>query len=221
LGTNATLPTESALMALTLHVGGAARLLGLDALVLRLALHLEGFHFLVRDFALREHRDQCGGVDHVLDVDAAGFDFVLGELALDVGEGLFLHVWRVWMNLMASMPPILSRKRLPTAACRTSFTRFSMEPTMEMTRGALVSGTWMRTWRSMAEDEAFIAFGDDGFEARVEAVGSGDVLGPIELEDGGENELGVVDAGIDGILAGAQRLLPDALMAGAHQSCRI
>ena len=47
------------------------------------------------------------------------------------------------------MPPILSRKRLPTAAWSTSLTRFSMEPTMEMTRGARVSGTSMRTWRSM------------------------------------------------------------------------
>jgi len=103
----------------------------------------------MRDFAFREHRDQSGRVDHILDVDAAGFDLVLGELLLDVGECLFLDDLASLDELMASMPPILSRKRLPTAACRTSFTRFSMEPTMEITRGALVSGTWIRTWRSM------------------------------------------------------------------------
>jgi len=34
-----------------------------------------------------------------------------------------------------------------------------------------------------AEHEALIAFGDDGLKTRVEAVSSGDVLGPIELED--------------------------------------
>ena len=72
---------DRGLRELGLHVGGAARLLGLDALVLRLALHLEGFYLLVRDLALGEHRDQRGRVDHVLDVDAAGFDLVFGELA--------------------------------------------------------------------------------------------------------------------------------------------
>jgi hypothetical protein len=36
-----------------------------------------------------------------------------------------------------------------------------------------------------AEDEAFVALGNDGLKARVEAVSSGDVLGPIELEDRG------------------------------------
>ena len=68
------------------------------------------------------------------------------------------------------------------------------------------------------EDKALVALGDDGFEPRVEAVGAGDVLGPVELEDGGEDDFGVVDAGVDGIFAGAQRFLPDALMAGAHEA---
>ena len=68
------------------------------------------------------------------------------------------------------------------------------------------------------EDEALVTFRNDRFKARVQAVGSGDVLGPVELEDRGEDDFGVVDSWVDGILAGAQRLLPDALMAGPHEA---
>ena len=45
----------------------------------------------------------------------------------------------------------LSRKWLPTAACNTSLTRLAIVPTMLMTRGAVVSGTWICTTSSMVK----------------------------------------------------------------------
>ena len=44
-----------------LHVGGAARLFCLDALILRLPLHLEGLHLLVSHLALCQHVDELSG----------------------------------------------------------------------------------------------------------------------------------------------------------------
>ena len=49
------------------------------------------------------------------------------------------------MNLTAGMLCSLLRKWLPTAACRTSFTRFGTLPTIEITYGACVSGMWIWT----------------------------------------------------------------------------
>ena len=53
------------------------------------------------------------------------------------------------------------RKWLPTAACSTSLTRFCIVPTIEITFGALVSGTWICTCRSMLEHEALAALAVD------------------------------------------------------------
>ena len=72
-----------------------------------------------------------------------------------------------------------------------------------------------------AEHEALIAFGNDGLKTRIEPVSSGHVLCPIELEDCRENELGIVDPGIDRVLSGSQRFLPDALVAGANQAAEL
>jgi len=42
------------------------------------------------------------------------------------------------------------RKWFPTADCSTSLTRLRIVPTIEMTFGARVSGTWICTWRSIS-----------------------------------------------------------------------
>jgi hypothetical protein len=47
---------------------------------------------------------------------------------------------------------------LPTADCSTSFTRFCIVPTMPITFGALVSGTWICTWRSILKLKASLLF---------------------------------------------------------------
>ena len=73
-----------------LHVGGAASLFRFDALVLRLPLHLECFHFLMRYLTLGENSNELLGVNHILDINSPGLDFVLGEFALNVVEGLLL-----------------------------------------------------------------------------------------------------------------------------------
>ena len=57
--------------------------------------------------------------------------------------------WRVSMNFTASSACSVLRKWLPTALCSTSLTRLRMVPTIEITFGALVSGTWICTWRSI------------------------------------------------------------------------
>ncbi len=56
---------------------------------------------------------------------------------------------RVSMKRTASRFWIVLRKWLPTAACKTSLTRFCIVPTIEMTFGARVSGTWICTCRSI------------------------------------------------------------------------
>ena len=66
---------------LALHVGGAARLLHLDAGVLGLALLVEGRLLLLGDLALGQHLHELLGEHDVLDVDAAGLDVVAGEVA--------------------------------------------------------------------------------------------------------------------------------------------
>ena len=65
-----------------------------------------------------------------------------------------------------------------------------------------------------AEDEAFAALGHDLRQPLVELVGLADRLRPVEAQDGRGHELGLVAARVDGVLAGPQRLLPDAAMAG-------
>ena len=56
---------------------------------------------------------------------------------------------RVSMNFTASSACSVLRKWLPTADCSTSLTRFRIVPTIEMTLGARVSGTWICTCRSI------------------------------------------------------------------------
>jgi len=56
-----------------LHVSGAFGLLHFDALILRGALLLERFDFLVGDFTVREHGDHVFRENHVLNVDAFWF----------------------------------------------------------------------------------------------------------------------------------------------------
>ena len=70
---------------------------------------------------------------------------------------------RVSMNRTASRLCNVLRKWLPTAACSTSFTRFCIVPTIEITFGARVSGTWICTCRSMRNTKPsrlFASIGD-------------------------------------------------------------
>ena len=72
-----------------------------------------------------------------------------------------------------------------------------------------------------AEHEALIAFGNDGLKARIKPMSSCHVLRPIELENCRENELRVVNPGIDRVLSRSQRFLPDALVARANQAAEL
>ena len=67
------------------------------------------------------------------------------------------------------------------------------------------------------EDEALARLGDDLAQVLVVVVGRRAGLGPIESEDEGRHDLGRVAARIDGVFAGAQRLLPDAAVARTDQ----
>ena len=62
------------------------------------------------------------------------------------------------------------RKWLPTADCSTSLTRFCIVPTIEMTFGARVSGTWICTCRSIRNTNPSRLLRLDRGEVRVEVV---------------------------------------------------
>ena len=124
--------------------------------------------------------------------------------------------WRVSMKRTASSACSVLRKWLPTADCSTSLTRLRMVPTIEMTFGAVVSGTWICTCRSMRNTKPSRLFADDRRQLRVEVVRFRRRVGPVEREDERRHDLGVVDARVQRVLAGAQRLLPDPAVAGPH-----
>src|ERR1039458_8214999 len=204
-----------------LHVGGAPSLLRLDALVLGLSLHLECFHLLMRDLALRENSNQLFGVDDILDINSPGLDFVLREFSLDVAEGLFL-------DFLARLD---ERNRLHTA---NLVTKEVANGSLENLVNQVFHGTdhgnnaWSLCIRNVnenlqvdAEHEALIAFGNDGLKARIKPMSSCHVLRPIELENCRENELRVVNPGIDRVLPRSQRFFPDALVAGANQAAEL
>ena len=71
------------------------------------------------------------------------------------------------------------------------------------------------------EDEALAALGHDRRQVRVEVVGLGARLGPVEGEDERGHDLGGVHAWVDGVLAGAQRFGPDAAVPGAHDRAEL
>ena len=75
-----------------MHVGRTFCLLHFNALILRGALLLERFDFLVGDFAMREHRDHVVRKNDVLDVNAFCLDLILLELLADVFEGFDLNL---------------------------------------------------------------------------------------------------------------------------------
>ena len=125
------------------------------------------------------------------------------------------------MNRTASRSCSVLRKWLPTAACSTSLTRFCIVPTIEMTFGARVSGTWICTCRSMREHEALAALRLDRRQVRVEVVRGRHRVGPVEREDRRRHDLRRVHARVDRVLAGAQRLLPDAAVAGTHDRAEL
>ena len=65
-----------------------------------------------------------------------------------------------------------------------------------------------------AEGERFLRLGVDRGETRVQAVGVTGGVRPVEREDRRRHHLGLVDARVEGVLAGPQRLGPNALMSG-------
>ena len=87
-------------------------------------------------------------------------------------------------------------------------------PTIEITFGARVSGTWICTCRSIENVNASLRLGVDRRQPGVEAVGVAGGVRPVQGEDRRRHDLGLVDARVQRVLAGAQRLGPDALVPG-------
>ena len=96
-----------------------------------------------------------------------------------------------------------------------------MVPTMEITRGAFVSGHVDLHLQIDCEHESFVALGDDLLQLRVEIVGLRYGIGPVQRQDGGGNDFRLIAAGIDRVFAGSQRLLPDAAVARADQRAEL
>jgi hypothetical protein len=71
------------------------------------------------------------------------------------------------------------------------------------------------------EHEALAALADDGFEPGVQVVCLRRGLRPVEREDERRHEFGRVHPRIDRVLAGAQRLLPDAAVTGPHDAAEL
>ena len=125
------------------------------------------------------------------------------------------------MNCTASSACSVLRKWLPTADCSTSLTRLRIVPTIEITFGALGVGHVDLHLQVDLEDEALAALADDRRQLRVEVVRLRRGVGPVEREDERRHDLGRVHARVDRVLAGAQRLLPDAAVARAHDRAEL
>ncbi len=69
---------------------------------------------------------------------------------------------RVSMNVTAGWSCSVLRKWLPTADCSTSLTRLSIVPTIEITFGAFVSGTWICTCSSIEKTKPSRLFASIG-----------------------------------------------------------
>ena len=143
----------------------------------------------------------------VLDVHAAGLDVVRVEVR---GDRLVARSpaprARVSMKRTASRLWSVLRKWLPTAACSTSFTRFCIVPTIEMTFGARVSGTWICTCRSMRNTKPSRLFASIGERCASRLCAVDTAFGPVERQDRRRHDLGRVHTRVDRVLAGAQRL---------------
>ena len=72
------------------------------------------------------------------------------------------------MKRTASSACSVLRKWLPTALCSTSLTRLRIVPTIEITFGARVSGTWICTCRSIwkTKPSRLLATIDDRWASR-------------------------------------------------------
>ena len=70
------------------------------------------------------------------------------------------------------------------------------------------------------EDEAFLRLRHDLFQLLVEIVRLRRRFGPVERQNRRRYHFGLVDPRIDRVLAGAQRLLPDAAVARGARSSR-
>ena len=125
------------------------------------------------------------------------------------------------MNRTASRLCSVLRKWLPTAACSTSLTRFCIVPTIEMTFGARVSGTWICTCRSMRNTKPSRLFASIGDRCASRLCAVDTAFGPVEREDRRRHDLRRVHTRVDRVLAGAQRLLPDAAVAGTHDRAEL
>ncbi len=73
-----------------MHVSGALGFLHRHSALLGFLLFLEGGNLLIGNLAFREDLDQIRRQDDVLDIDATRFNVILGQLGLDVLEGLLL-----------------------------------------------------------------------------------------------------------------------------------
>ena len=158
--------------------------------------------------------DQLFRQDHVLDVHAARLHFVLVQLLADVLQRALLH-------LLAGLDELHRRHALERVAEVIAHGRLqhlvdqigNRADHADDARGGRVGHVDLHDQLD-AEDEAFAALGHDFRQPLVELVGLADRLRPVEAQDGRGHVLGLVAAGVDGILAGPQRFLPDAAMAG-------
>ena len=94
-------------------------------------------------------------------------------------------------------------------------------PTIEMTRGALVSGTWICTCKSMWNTKPSLLLATICVQLRVEVVRRRDGIGPVQRQNRRRHDLRLIAARIERVLAGAQRLLPDTAVPGSHERAEL
>ena len=125
------------------------------------------------------------------------------------------------MKLTAGMLCSLLRKWLPTAACKHL---------VDEVRHASNHGDDVRSLRVRnvnlhlqidGEVKTFAALRLDLLQLRVEIVRLRHHIGPVQGDDEGRHDDGLVAARIDRVLSRSQRLLPDAAMAGPHEAAEL
>src|SRR5262249_53592383 len=200
-----------------LHVPCALSLLHFDALILSGLLLLEGFYLLICNLPMREHGDHVLRENHVLNIDALGFDLILLELFPNAIERFLLHPLPGFNEA--------DRRHVLQGVAEMVADRCLQNFVYQVLHGADHGNDAGRLrvrhvnldLEVNLEDEAFLRLRDDLLELRIQIVGFADRLRPVQIQNSGRHDFRLVTAWVERILARAQGFLPNATMAGTDK----
>ena len=196
-----------------LFVGETRLLLHVDALLLGILLLPECLDLLVCNLALLENHDDLWRQNDILDVDTACLHVVVLNLFRDVLLGCHLNRGTLFDELdrlhsLKLITEVVADNRLQDLVDEILHCADHRDDL-----GGHLVGDMDLNLEVDLEDEPFLGFGFNLTQTLVQVVCLGSGRGPVEGEDRCRNDLRRIDSRVDGVLAGTQRLLPDAAMA--------